>query len=175
MIGRIVAVFGVLAAAPAWAAPALPFCVVDRIAILTRSAPAVALGAQFQQRRQGLQSIYDTTLRTIESDARMLASLKSSLPPAVAKARDGEIERRRQVLARDTGQANQQLQGFNDALKQRMLDDARPIIREEAAARGCAAVLPADGVLVVVDDRIDLTAAVLAKLATVPLPSSPSR
>ncbi|MCW2387191.1 Skp family chaperone for outer membrane proteins [Sphingobium sp. B11D3B] len=143
--------------------PATRTCLLDQIALVTRSAPAVERGERFQQQRRSLQASNEALNTAIESDARMLASLKSSLPPAVAASRESEIAGRRLSLQRKVEGDNRTLAALNEQLKTEVIALSAPEVRAVGELKGCGVVLPAQGAVAIAQDA-DITAEVMAKI-----------
>ncbi|MBN8804225.1 MAG: OmpH family outer membrane protein [Sphingopyxis terrae] len=161
----LLALSGTLAGTEVRAAsvPASRVCVIDRIALVTNSVPAKERGNRFQHQRQAAQTASDAAFTTIESDNRMLASLKSSLPPNVAGAKEADIANRRLALQRKIEADNRALAMLNEQLKAEVLALAIPVIEDVGRQRGCSLVLPADGV-VIIEQGVDLTREVMDRL-----------
>jgi len=161
------------AAVKAPAARDRPFllCVLDQAAIVQRTRLAQAMGARFQQIRQRIQSKLDDDRRQLDADARALDSLRASLPPAVARARDADIARRRQQLDKRGDDINHNLAALDDQLTANVAKISDPIVRTVEAERGCSMLIGSGTILHLDDASLDITPTVIDRMNASPAPS----
>lgn len=157
------------------AGPTRPFrlCVYDEALILQQSKLAANMAARFQQVRREAQTKFEEDSRNLDADERALASLRSSLPPAVAKEKGEEIVRRRAALKAEGEQVNRNLAALDGELTANVGKLAEPSLRYVEAVRGCSVVAAKSLFLRVSDPSLDITAAVLERMNAAPSPTEP--
>lgn len=143
-------------------------CVIDENVLLARSSVAKTMAERFQYVRNEAQKKYERDNEMLEADARALASSRTSLARSEAEARTAEIARRRSELRTRGEEINRDLAALDAELTQNVLSLAKPAIRATAAERGCSAVVARSSLLDLGDASLDVTAAVLARMAVTP-------
>jgi Skp family chaperone for outer membrane proteins len=142
----------------------LHLCVLDQSAILQRSRLAVNMASRFQQIRQQTQQKFQDDSRTLDADASAVESLRSVLPPVVAKAKADSIAQRRLQLKARGDQINRQLAELDSDLTREVAKISEPTIRLIESERGCS-LLIASGTLLHLDDAsLDITPAVIDQM-----------
>lgn len=155
-------------AAKAQAARPFRLCVVDENMLLARSPVAKKMAERFQQIRNQAQQKFQGDSARLEADARALASSRTTLPAAEAKARDEAIARRRDELRERGEEINRNLAALDAELTKNVVQLAKPIIRTVAAGRNCSAVVARSSLLDLGDTSLDITTAVLDRMAATP-------
>ncbi|WP_447756108.1 OmpH family outer membrane protein [Sphingopyxis fribergensis] len=160
-------------AAATTAAPAgQPFrlCVLDQAMLVQHSRLAQTMGGHFQQVRRQAQQKIEEDRRTLDADARALDSLRASVPPAVAKARDADIAKRRAELKERGEQTNRNLAALDEELTANVVKAAAPTARAVEAEQGCSMSIDRAALLNLRDASLDITAAVIDRMNAAPAP-----
>ncbi|MGN6620157.1 MAG: OmpH family outer membrane protein [Sphingomonas sp.] len=144
-------------------------CVVDRAAIVEHTRLAQDIGARFQHIRQQAQAKLDDDRRQLDADVRALDSLRSSIPAAVAKARDADIAQRRDHLKEHGDQINRNLTALDEQLTANIAKVAEPIERSVEEQRGCSMLVDSGTILHLDDLSLDITPAVIARMNAAPV------
>jgi Skp family chaperone for outer membrane proteins len=166
---------GGAAAAPTQAVdPGFRLCVLDQALLVRHSRLAQEMGTHFQQVRQQAQVKLEDERRTLEADARALDSLRTSLPPVVAKARDADIARRRVELKERGEQTNRNLAALDEQLTANVVKAAEPVVRAVEVERGCSMLIDKAKLLHVGDNSLDITLRVIERMNAAPPSQAPS-
>lgn len=154
---------------PAHAAePEFRLCALDQALLVRHSRLAQEMGAHFQQVRQQAQAKLADEQRTLDADARALDSLRTALPPAVARTRDAEVARRRAELKERGEQTNRNLAALDEQLTANVLKATEPVVRAVEAERGCSMLIDKARLLHVGDNALDITPSVIERVNAVP-------
>lgn len=166
-LGLTAALSALIGADTANAQSARPFrlCVVDENMLLARSQIAARMAERFQQIRNQAQQKFQADNNKLEADARALASMRGSLSAIQAKTREEEIARRRAELRERGEEINRNLAALDAELTKNVLQLASPAARAAAAERNCSAVVARSTLLDLGDPSLDITPAVLARMA----------
>jgi Skp family chaperone for outer membrane proteins len=169
------ALAGVASAAQPLAQRPFRLCVLDQGAVVQSSRLAQEMGVRFQQVRQQAQAKLEDDRRTLDADARALDKLRTSLPAAVAKARDAEIVQRRAQLKAKEDQINRNLTDLDAQLTANVGKVSDPMVRQVEAERGCSMLVGLGAVIHVDDPTLDITAAVIERLNSAAPAAQPAR
>lgn len=165
---------GGMAATPAQAAdPVFRLCVLDQTLLVRHSRLAQEMGTHFQQVRQQAQATLEDERRTLEADARALDSLRTSIPPAVAKTRDAEIARRRVELKERGEQTNRNLAALDEQLTANVVKASESVVRAVEAEQGCSMLIDKAALLHVRDTSLDITLRVVERMNAAPPSQTP--
>jgi Skp family chaperone for outer membrane proteins len=156
------------AEAPSPNSPLFRLCVLDQAALVQHSRLARASGEQFQKIRRQAQEKLEEDTRTLEADTRALEGLPASIPLAVARMRDAEIEQRRAVLKDRIAQTNSNLTALDKELTKNVLEAAAQVIRTVEAERSCSMSIARSEILNLRDMSLDITPFVIDRINTAP-------
>ncbi len=134
------------------------------------------MAARFQQVRQQAQNSFQNDMRTLDADARALDSLRSSLPPAVTRARSEDIAQRRAAMKARGDRIKSDLADLDAQLTTNVTHLAEPAVRVVETQRGCSMLIARNTLLNLDHPSLDITPDVIDQLNNAAArPTSPER
>jgi outer membrane protein len=151
--------------APAVQAPPAPTLIVlDFERILQDSKAGKSLAQQLQQRAAAFQKNFQQLEGELNTDQQTLARQQSILAQDAFSAKVRDLQRRADEVHEKEAQANAALnQGRNDGILQ-IQQKIKPILDDIMKERGANVVLTRTAVMVIADDRFDVTEEALKRL-----------
>ncbi|MDB5407536.1 MAG: hypothetical protein JWL84_2448 [Rhodospirillales bacterium] len=151
-------------AAAVQAPPAPTLIVLDFERILQDSKAGKSLAQQLQQRAATFQKSFQQLEAELNTDQQTLARQQSILAQDAFSAKVRDLQRRADEVHEKEAQANAALnQGRNDGILQ-IQQKIKPILDDIMKERGANVVLTRSAVMVIADDRFDVTEEALKRL-----------